>query len=326
MKKEIRAAGAKLGGVLLTYAILCDLLAYGFYYVAYFVLEGTLSLSFNTVREGLLANHEALVRSTSFAMVLNISVTGTSLIVVFLLAKLVFKLDFEGYFRPTKEGAKTGLIWAPACLIINMVLSILVFFLTSSLSRAGVAIPDSDLSVRNPTPLAIVLQLLYVIILAPIFEETLYRGVVLGAMARYGKTAAILLSALSFGLMHGNIPQAASAFATGLVYATIAVNSGSIVPTIVIHCLNNLIANYSDIADALDLPHTTVIVSVVSIVTALIGAYVVFTRYRFLRIGRSQRLETGETPTKALFTEPVIVAYLCYLGIELIYRIVLANA
>ena len=110
------------------------------------------------------------------------------------------------------------------------------------------------------------MQFSYVVIIAPIVEEFIYRGAILTALSPYGRGAAVLFSALAFGLMHGNIPQAASAFGTGLVYAIIAAKCGSILPTVIIHCLNNLLANFSSISDAIGLEHYETFMSVAEIV------------------------------------------------------------
>ena len=121
----------------------------------------------------------------------------------------------------------------------------------------GVDVPTADFSIHQPSVIAVVMQFSYVIVLAPLFEEVIYRGLILKVITPYSKSAAILVSALAFGLMHGNIPQAASAFCTGLIYAIIALKCGSIIPTIIIHSLNNLIVNAPELAGALWVSPTT---------------------------------------------------------------------
>lgn len=81
---------------------------------------------------------------------------------------------------------------------------------------------------------------LYVTLIGPIAEELLFRGLVLRILRPYGKQMAIFVSALFFGLFHGNIVQSPFAFLLGLVLGYITVEY-SIVWAIVLHIINNLV-------------------------------------------------------------------------------------
>lgn len=81
---------------------------------------------------------------------------------------------------------------------------------------------------------------LYASIIGPIAEELVYRGFVLRSFQKYGKVAAIFVSALVFGFMHGNIPQGVFAFCIGIVLAYVAIEY-SIGWSIALHIINNCI-------------------------------------------------------------------------------------
>ena len=81
---------------------------------------------------------------------------------------------------------------------------------------------------------------LYASILAPVWEELLFRGYVLRALRPYGKRFAILGSALLFGLFHGNLLQTPYAVAMGLVFGYMTVEY-SVVWAILLHMFNNLV-------------------------------------------------------------------------------------
>lgn len=82
-----------------------------------------------------------------------------------------------------------------------------------------------------------------VVIMAPVLEELIVRGVILdGLLKRYNPLKAILLSSLIFGLMHLNPWQFLSAFIAGLYLGWIYYRIKSIIPCIMIHSVNNLIA------------------------------------------------------------------------------------
>ena len=81
---------------------------------------------------------------------------------------------------------------------------------------------------------------LYITILGPISEELLFRGFLLRMLKPWGKQTAILVSALIFGLFHGNIIQIPFAFLVGLVLGYVTVEY-SILWAIVLHIFNNLV-------------------------------------------------------------------------------------
>ena len=92
-----------------------------------------------------------------------------------------------------------------------------------------------------------VLGLVSVGILAPIAEEFLFRGAVLSSLLKWkpaeGKPwLAVLLSAVLFSVMHINPAQMPGAFMLGLLLGWICYRTGSLLPGIVIHVLNNSLA------------------------------------------------------------------------------------
>lgn len=79
-----------------------------------------------------------------------------------------------------------------------------------------------------------------IVVLPPLVEEVVFRGVLIERWAiRWGLRAAILVSALAFGIMHAD-PLGAGVFGviTGLLY----LRTGSLWPGILIHAANNLVA------------------------------------------------------------------------------------
>lgn len=81
---------------------------------------------------------------------------------------------------------------------------------------------------------------LYMCIVAPIFEEVIFRGLVLRTLQPYGRKFAIFASAFLFGIYHGNILQTPFAFVVGLLLGYVTVEY-SIGWAILLHTFNNLI-------------------------------------------------------------------------------------
>lgn len=87
-----------------------------------------------------------------------------------------------------------------------------------------------------------VLYVISVSLVPALAEEFAFRGVVLGTLRKYGDAFAIISSAVLFGIMHGNITQIPFAFILGLLFALVDCKTNSIIPSIIIHFLNNFYA------------------------------------------------------------------------------------
>lgn len=105
------------------------------------------------------------------------------------------------------------------------------------MNEASTAQAEALLSFSNIP--GVVVYCLYVCIIAPVFEEFLFRGILLRTLSKYHVGFAAFATALFFGLMHGNLNQVPGAFLAGLVLAYVAIRSGSIRTPILIHMFIN---------------------------------------------------------------------------------------
>lgn len=90
-----------------------------------------------------------------------------------------------------------------------------------------------------------VVGILSIALVAPVLEECLFRGAIEGHLLSLWKGkpwAAIVVSGLAFGLVHINPAQVLYASLIGLVLGWMRWRSGSIVPGIVGHILNNTLS------------------------------------------------------------------------------------
>lgn len=81
---------------------------------------------------------------------------------------------------------------------------------------------------------------LYTSVAAPVVEELIFRGYVLRTLQKYGKVFAIVVSALLFGIYHGNLAQMPFAFLFGVVCGYIALEY-SVFWSMAFHFINNCI-------------------------------------------------------------------------------------
>lgn len=90
-------------------------------------------------------------------------------------------------------------------------------------------------------------------VLPAVFEEALFRGVLLkNAEEGAGSISAILLCGITFSLYHGSVEQTIYQFICGCLFALLAVRSGSILPTELIHFINNALIIICSACGALD--------------------------------------------------------------------------
>lgn len=120
------------------------------------------------------------------------------------------------------------------CTISNYAVSLL----SSNLSLFGLE-NKSGLVTEAKTPKEQIIYFLCIAIIPAITEEIAFRGIVLNFLRQYGDGFAILVSSMLFGIIHGNFVQIPFAFIVGLVCAVLVVKTNSIIPSILLHLLNN---------------------------------------------------------------------------------------
>jgi membrane protease YdiL (CAAX protease family) len=101
-----------------------------------------------------------------------------------------------------------------------------------------IQVMESLLSSERPVSLFFLL-----VVVAPVTEELLFRGVILrGLVRRFHPWVAIGMSAALFALMHMNPWQIAAPFAVGVLGGWFFLKTGSLWPCIALHAINNLLA------------------------------------------------------------------------------------
>ena len=127
-----------------------------------------------------------------------------------------------------------------------------------------------------------------VMFMAPIAEELVFRGISLGAarsalMWEKSDILAVILSALLFGLAHGNTVQFCYAFPVGIILAIITVWSSSLILSILLHITINVSSYMMDY-----IPATHFDISVISI-SAIIAAGCIVCIYLIISRSRDQQ-------------------------------------
>jgi|GEM_PF-3528950 len=127
------------------------------------------------------------------------------------------------------------------CMLANIITSFILFFF----SQFGVE-SEPPPSMMENTPISFVLNLFVMAVLPAILEELVFRGCVLRVLRPYGDLYAIVISAVLFGLMHGNLRQIPFATIVGFVLGYLYVVTGNIWMPILVHFTNNAISVVSE--------------------------------------------------------------------------------
>ena len=88
----------------------------------------------------------------------------------------------------------------------------------------------------------LLMQFLALCVMPAIAEELLFRGAFQGLMRPCGSAAAIFAPALLFGVLHLDLAQGLTAFSCGVFLGWLAERSGSILPGMLLHLVNNALA------------------------------------------------------------------------------------
>lgn len=165
-------------------------------------------------------------------------VTITSLAMVASTLMMTWHLLRHGYVRLAEDGYKA---------VSPLVMGVSIVFIYSAMYIANLLVEQSGLpNTMEETFLAMSrnpIGILSITLLAPILEELLFRGAIQGALQRQIKPwGAIMISSLLFGLVHMNLAQIPFAFFLGIIFGWLYYRTGSLLPGVVGHILNNTVA------------------------------------------------------------------------------------
>lgn len=154
------------------------------------------------------------------------------------------------------------------------------------------------------------------VIIAPVCEELIYRHFLLKPLRKYGDTGAVVLTALLFGLVHFNFDQFLYAFMFGAFLALIAVRSGSVIPCIICHMINNLMVGIrtylpETLGDAgVDAVFAAAaeVIGIIQLVVFFAGAFVLIAAIllKLLRLKSPAGISAGKQ-LSVVFTNPIII-------------------
>lgn len=170
---------------------------------------------------------------------------ASSLVVVWLTFWLVFlKTRFTwsaiGYAKPSRPWLKKWIFSVVVYVLISMALVAVATWLLPSFD----ANQAQDVGLSGSYSLGLkIIGFISLVILTPIFEETMFRGVLFKGLRRsMSFYPALIVASLLFALAHGQLNVSLDTFALGLLLGYLTEKTGSIVPSILLHALKNSVA------------------------------------------------------------------------------------
>ena len=114
------------------------------------------------------------------------------------------------------------------------------WLITRVIGDQGGSNPLLEIVLNSQDPLALLLLSLTAVVLAPLFEETIFRGVLLPVLGQsLGRLGGVLVSALVFAVAHLSIGELAPLLVLGLGLGLLRLSTGRLLPCVVMHSLWN---------------------------------------------------------------------------------------
>ncbi len=250
--------------------------------------------------------------SLAFDIILTISAIGVPFLVlhkIFKREKISVELPFGTAYN--RDVAKyLIMIFLPIMILSAIVINYVSAFFQSIL---GIEFTSSVSEITLNGGKETFLGFLSIAVIPAIIEETVIRGIVMQPLRKYGDKYAIIASALLFAVMHGNMVQIPYTVIGGILLGYLAVATGSLWPSIILHFINNLYSvvaisvndNFGETASLI----ATICMLVAFAVVGVVGV-IKLTQLKpkiSLSVG-SSTLTVGEKATATLKNGPAVVA------------------
>ena len=255
----------------------------------------------------------AFFGTPAFSQLYQIVVSITAFIIPFLLVYKIAGYNISELASFKKPRKKTALplffIGIGSCMVANLLSSAAGQFFENNGVDYEVNFGEDPQGVFG-----VALSILATVVTAALVEEFICRGLVLGALRKYGDGFSIFASALLFGLMHRNFVQIPFAFLIGLVLGYVTIKTGGLWVAIAIHAFNN---GFSVLFDYLSLPINVMNfiylgLMIVILFTGIFGIYLLKDKNDAFEISNVTTKNTFLQKNLAFFVSIPIVIFVIY--------------
>ncbi len=204
------------------------------------------------------------------------------LIVSQLIALLVFGIWYRKQIKTKVRRSFLEIVHGKTVLWIVLLGIALQIFTSLALQAAYLFVPDaidnmSELLETAGVGEVNLFSMAATVILAPIVEEIIFRGVTMNLAKKAGASFVVanLIQAVLFGVYHANLVQGTYAGIVGLVMGYAAHKYGSLYPSVLLHLVYNLAATLLSAAGEYlpDTVITVVVLAAAAVILCIPGVY-----------------------------------------------------
>ena len=213
-----------------------------------------------------------------------IGVLGAALLIAYLV-----NVDFKKFFPMKRSGY--------SFVIVSLMATFFGFILTDymlTFTGVVVSIPDAIVSTMQavlaaPNGVILAEKIAILCVIPAICEEFLFRGLIQKAiMLRFGVISALIIQALIFAVMHGNLWYIHIYFLLGLFLGWIYFISGNLLMSILCHMANNVLTLLFAFW-RMDVPMNGVFTHIDAIIAPIVLVTFIFSIWLLTRIVRTSR-------------------------------------
>jgi len=173
-------------------------------------------------------------------------VWGMNILAMYVIAFPILYLIVKGMPKATREKEKIGFREFIATFAVAELFMYVGNYIGTMLNGIiggiiGDEITNQTSELIENSPIWVII--LVVVFIGPIVEELIFRKLLIDRLSRFGDKTAIIVSAIAFGLFHGNLYQFFYAALLGAVLAYIYVKSGNVIYPIIMHMLLNFLGS-----------------------------------------------------------------------------------
>lgn len=247
-----------------------------------------------------------------------------------ILVYLMKKLESERLEKSSLD-IKTFLTYIAITLALMWVGNIIGLIITTLLSAT---IP---VDITNPveellSSTNIWINLLLISIIGPVFEEFFFRKLLIDRTIKYGAKLSILLSALMFGLFHGNLNQFFYAFLMGGFLAYVYIKTGRLIYPILLHMIINLMGSVVSLfvvesaqnlisGPIIPIDLITVLIYLLIIVLSFLIGIIKLSKYKTVKLDHIKTKITLTHPFKTVILNYGMLLFIGFCLFEIIYQI-----
>lgn len=270
---------------------------------------------------GVISKLELLYNDDNMMMAYQIIASVLFLLIPFIIAFLVLKKKKIIGILPlgTTYNTKAAVSLTMLCVPLMIFSTLVINYVSTIIQQIiGITFTTGVEESKIMGAEGIFIAVLSTAVLPAILEEFIIRGVVMQPLRRFGDKFAIIASALIFAIMHGNMVQIPYTVVAGIFMGYLAIATGSIWPSIILHFINNF---YSVLVMIAYDNGGETIGGIVSII--LLGLFVIFgvvgglvyfpMNYKVPLKNGVDTLKTGEKFSALFVNAPMIIAIILLL-------------